>query len=412
MSIVRRTKSLCPVCRKNVPAVLEEQNGKIYIKKSCDEHGDFSCLVWNGKECFECWVGNAPRLLGGEGELCPSNCGICSSHLSGSCCVLLEVSRRCNLNCSFCFAHEGREREDPPFEDLCRAVSEIYMHGKPLLQLSGGEPTLRDDLPELIGYAKKLGYSFVQLNSNGLRLAEDKAYVRALAENGLSFVFLQFDGTDDEVFKKLRGRSLLEIKERAIENCGSFGIGVTLVPTVVKGVNDDQIARIIEWGVSRSPVVRGVHFQPVSYFGKIPVEPSDGQRYTLDELIYALKNDAKLPPRSIRPSSCDHPLCGLHAAYYVEEGKLIPSVAHETCCCSDARQNRNYIGTRWASMNIGSDGAEGSLDEFLKREGRNAFTVTAMAFQDINNIDIERLKHCSLHVYSDGVLKPFCANYI
>ena len=82
--------------------------------------------------------------------------------------------------------------------------------GKTLLQLSGGEPTVRDDLPEIVAYAKQAGCKYVQLNSNGLRLAEDEAFVKRLADAGLSFVFMQFDGVDDAVYEKLRRRPMLE----------------------------------------------------------------------------------------------------------------------------------------------------------------------------------------------------------
>ena len=101
-------------------------------------------------------------------------------------------------------------------EDLKAAVREIVSQcGQPLLQLSGGEPTLREDLPELVRYAKEAGCSCVQVNTNGIRLAEDPSYAAALAEAGLDIVFLQFDGTRDEIYKVLRGRPLLQTKLRA-----------------------------------------------------------------------------------------------------------------------------------------------------------------------------------------------------
>ncbi len=94
---------------------------------------------------------------------------------------------------------------------------------------------MRDDLPEIVAYAKQVGCKYVQLNSNGLRLAEDEAFVKRLADAGLSFVFMQFDGVDDAVYEKLRRRLMLEVKKRAIEQCGRYGIGVTLVPVIVPG---------------------------------------------------------------------------------------------------------------------------------------------------------------------------------
>ena len=66
-----------------------------------------------------------------------------------------------------------------------------------------------------------------------------------LAEAGLSIVFLQFDGVSDQVYEALRGAKLYEEKMRAIENCNRVRTGVTLVPTVVRGVNDQMLGEII-----------------------------------------------------------------------------------------------------------------------------------------------------------------------
>ncbi|MBR2880054.1 MAG: radical SAM protein, partial [Oscillospiraceae bacterium] len=369
-----------------------------------------------GLSDFELWRTGAEELKEGEGLSCPQNCGICSEHIQGSCCVLLEVTRRCNLSCSFCFA--GGEMAEPSLEELKMAVDTIVGRGKPLIQLSGGEPSLRSDLPELIRYIRSKGVGYVQLNGNGLRLAGDEEYVKSLAEAGLSFVFLQFDGVSDDIYEKLRGKPLLEIKKKAIELCGKYGLGVTLVPTIVKGVNEHQVGDIIRFAAALSPVVRGVHFQPVSYFGRYPEEPDDRERYTLDELIYALGVQAGIKEENIAPSRCDHPSCGAHASFVVmKNGSLMPlTFRRKTQKMSSAIQNREYIGSRWArdtekeQSRWGDDLSD--MDAFVERVKSHGFTVTAMAFQDAMNIDIERLRRCSLHVYSDGKLKPFCAAYL
>lgn len=413
----RKTRSVCPICLKNIPAALVERNGIIYMEKSCPDHGDFSVAVWRGMSDFDAWRGDIPALRRGEGEECPSECGHCKGHPQGSCCVLLEVTRRCNLNCRFCFADGSME--EPSLSELKKAVRYILSKGKPLIQLSGGEPTLRDDLPELIRYIKENGGKFVQLNSNGLRLAEDREYVKRLADAGLSFVFMQFDGVDDGVYATLRGTPLLDIKKRAIEVCGEYGLGVTLVPTVVRGVNDTQIGDIIRFGAQLTPTVRGVHFQPVSYFGRYPDTPGDDSRYTLDELINAIETQADIKEGNISPSRCDHPACGLHSSFIaLKGGKLTPlTVRDRAPKRTTAEQNRNYVGSRWqrdlkAEKSCCCCNEESDMDKFIRMTKLHSFTVTAMAFQDAMNLDIERLRSCSLHVYENGTLKPFCAKYL
>lgn len=179
--------------------------------------------------------------------------------------------------------------------------------GKPLLQLSGGEPTMRDDLPELTRYARSLGCEHIQLNTNGIRLAQEPDYARALRDAGVSIIFLQFDALDNAAYKVLRARPLLELKKRAIAVCDALKMGVTLVPTVVRGVNDDQLGALLHFAAENVPAVRGVHLQPVSYFGRIPKRPDPAARITLDELIWMLCEQTRstrrlLPPLPLRPS--------------------------------------------------------------------------------------------------------------
>lgn len=437
--VKRETYSVCPVCLKRVSAKLVERGERTYIDKSCPEHGDFSTLVWNGRYDLLDWYGCAESVKEGENTHCPNNCGICPDHVSDTCCVLFEVTERCNLNCTYCFA-DNSGKPDKSVEELKAQMRDFVVPGKTLVQLSGGEPTVRDDLPDIVRAAKELGCKYVQLNSNGIRLAEDEDYVRRLAEAGLSFVFMQFDGTNDAVYMKLRRHPLFSVKEKAIENCSRFGVGVTLVPTLVPGVNVSETGNILKYAVGRSPAVRGVHFQPVTYMGHIPNLPDDAARLPLDELIWQIESqsDGLVKAENLLPSACDHPMCGFHGDFAVQEdGTLFPLSSKRdedsaACCCgaeSAATKNREFVARRWKRS--GAEIAEkkegsccccccgetkkpdmGDLDYFLERVRTHGFTVTAMAFQDAANLDIERLRRCSLHVYSEGKLKPFCSNYL
>lgn len=435
--LLHRTRSLCPICLKPLEAELRQrESGEVLLEKTCPAHGSFSVPVWRGRIDFAAWTAGAQRLGPSEGLHCPDGCGICAEHGRGTCCALLEVTRRCNLFCRFCFARGGEAEEEPSLEHLKASVDDILRQcGTPLLQLSGGEPSLRDDLPELVAYARERGCPAVQLNTNGLRLAGDPDYVHRLAEAGLTIVFLQFDGVTDEVYRTLRGRDLMDVKLRAIESCGRERIGVTLVPTVVRGVNDKMLGEIIRLGASLSPAVRGVHFQPVSYFGRYPNAPKDDMRYTLDELIDDICRQTGLPIDCFRPSCCDHPLCGFHVSALAEPCCCNAAPAPAEPCCgvvplppappaprkgqSAAEENRNYVIRHWRrspsseeapTSPSAKDGQD--LDAFLRLVRTRSFTLTAMAFQDAWNLDIERLHSCSLHVYSEGKVKPFCANYL
>ena len=138
------------------------------------------------------------------------------------------------------------------------------------VQLSGGEPTVRGDLPEVIARGRDLGLRFFQLNTNGIRLATEGGYAESLAEAGLNTVFLQFDGADDDVHRALRGRRLAAAKEQTIERCAAAGIGVVLVPTVVRGVNLHRLGEVLDFALERLPTVRGIHLQPLALLGRYP----------------------------------------------------------------------------------------------------------------------------------------------
>lgn len=445
--IIRNTRSVCPVCLENIPArLVREPDGSIFMEKTCPQHGDSRTLIWRGRIDFSSWTRAAQELKDPEGRFCPENCGLCSDHKRGSCCVLLEVTKRCNLRCRYCFADAGGDGE-ASFEELADAVRDIASRGsRPMLQLSGGEPTLRDDLCDLIRLAKEEGLPYVQVNTNGIRLAEDPRLAGALAEAGADFVFLQFDATDDSVYRALRGRDLMKIKEEAIENSAKAGLGVTLVPTVVPGVNQNALGDILNFAVQRSPAVRGVHFQPVSYFGRIPVPRSaDEERCTLDELLTDMCEQSGLEINDFVPSRCDHPLCGFHGSFIAEGGLLIPLTKGESAPREPitARENRDFVARHWTrdrknepaltpredtvpdseaapaplggrySLRLPMEESDVTdMDTFLRKVRSRSFTVSSMPFQDAMNLDAERLVSCSLHVYSRGSIRPLCAEYL
>jgi uncharacterized radical SAM superfamily Fe-S cluster-containing enzyme len=431
--IIRRTFSVCPVCLKRLPADIVKEGQNYALEKTCPEHGRFSAVVWRGDfPAFESWCRGAPPLA--EAPDCPTACGLCKDHLRKTCCALVEVTGRCNLKCPVCFASAGAgtsgagDGGEPSVPALSGVFRRLAGEGNTFVQLSGGEPTVRDDLPEIVAAARDAGCDTVQLNSNGLRLGADPAYTKALRDAGLSFVFMQFDGTEDRIYKKLRGRPLLEQKTAAIRVCDENRIGVTLVPTVVPGVNDHNIGSIIDFGIKNSPAVRGVHFQPVSYFGRYPAPPLDKDRITLQEILRAIEKQTggKLKIADFVPSACDHPRCGFHGDFVVlPKGVLLRLTAKtkkSTCCSSPSAgdtahlKNRNFVSRRWKRPDGNGPEPENAdyrdLTAFLSRVRSHGFTVTAMAFQDAWTLDLERLRSCSLHVAAGGKTIPFCANYL
>lgn len=227
-----RTKSVCPVCLRVLEAQKTVGEHGIYLNKTCPEHGAFSALIWEGsiKEYFM-WNGESsaidPPVNGKEPQRgCPNDCGLCSAHLRKGCCMLLELTRRCNLECPVCYASAGKCGDDPNIEDIERQYDFLMAHGGPFnIQLSGGEPTLREDLPEIIWLGRQKGFTFFQLNTNGIRLAAEPDYAKSLKAAGLNTVFLQFDGMSDAVYEALRGRAAPKGKARRNRKLRRSGLG-------------------------------------------------------------------------------------------------------------------------------------------------------------------------------------------
>jgi uncharacterized radical SAM superfamily Fe-S cluster-containing enzyme len=281
MKEIKNTQSICPECLKVLDATIYEEDGKVFIKKQCPEHGAFSELYWSD---YDQYVRAEKFRYDGDGmenprtekkNGCPLDCGICPEHKSHTSLAIIDITNRCNLTCPVCFANAaaaGYVYE--PTKEQVYGMLENLRANKPVpataLQFSGGEPTIRKELPDFIRKAKELGFRHVEVNTNGLRLSQSVEYAKQLKEAGLSTVYLQFDGLTSDVYKFIRGVDLLDIKMKAIENIRQAGIhSIVLVVTLVKGVNDHQIGDIIKFAKENFDVVRCVNVQPVSICGRI-----------------------------------------------------------------------------------------------------------------------------------------------
>ena len=419
------TESLCPECLERIPAERRTEGDVAYLVKSCPKHGDFKTPVWRGKPFLSGWVRSKKPLrigthLTDSPRGCPFDCGICPSHRQQSCTVLIEVTGRCNLSCPYCFAAAGTETlADPTLEAIQGWYRTALAKSGPrnIIQLSGGEATTRDDLPEIIAMGREMGFPFIQLNSNGLRLASDPGYAVKLKRAGLFSVFLQFDGTEDSIYQSIRGRSLLAEKRAAIEQSAAAGLGVVLVPTLVPGVNTENIGAILNLALELAPAVRGVHFQPASYFGRHPGPPEDADRITLPDLMRAIETQTGglMKVEHFSPPGCEHPLCSFHGNFLrLPDGGLRSLSVHGKDCCvpESAGTGRavSYVAQQWsASAAVSGCCDTNSLDAFLENHRTNTFAVSAMAFQDAWNLDLERVQECCIHVVApDQRMIPFC----
>ncbi len=430
--VVGSTESVCPECLRVVPANKVMVGDAVYLVKKCAEHGTFRVLIWDGEPAYADWgVDRIPATIENPVTLvengCPFDCGLCPEHRQETCCVLLEVTADCNLNCPICFASsQQRTGSDPSLNEIRAWYGWLALHGGPYnIQISGGEPTVRDDLPEIVRLGREAGFTYLQLNSNGLRLAREPEFVRTLREAGLNSVFLQFDGTNDEIYKIIRGRALFREKMAAIENCARAGLGVILVPTLVPGVNMDNLGAIIDLAINGMPHIRGVHFQPISYFGRYPGAPPE-KRVTVPEILRAVeqRTDGRIKADHFIPAGAENSYCTFHGNFTLTpDGKLKPWSSFRDYKASmkpvnprvEIQKARSFVSRQWsAPPKSGKCNCTKlstlDFDQILERIQGHTLCISGMAFQDAWTLDLDRLRDCKLHVFHpDGKLIPFCA---
>jgi uncharacterized radical SAM superfamily Fe-S cluster-containing enzyme len=465
MNILKMTRSICPECFKVIDATIFEENGKVYIKKNCIEHGHFQDLYWSDVNEYKRvkkyaiegdGIQNShTKIKNGH----PFDCGLCPNHKTQTNLAIIDVTNRCNLRCPICFANATAagyvyEPTKKQIEEMIKNLRAMKPVPAVALQYSGGEPTVREDLPELIKMAVDAGFDHVEVNSNGVKFAESIDYCRKIIEAGGRTIYLQFDGVTPEPYQIIRNSNLLPTKYKAIENLRKAGVdSIVLVPTVVKGVNDDQLGDIIKFAANNFDVVRCVNFQPVSITGRIDNEKRKEMRITIPDCIKLIEEQTEdqvkaadfYPIPVVVPVSqavgalkgkryvefTVHEHCGMATFLLIENGNFVPITryinvdkfmesmkkVYKTALKGSKKKAQLYLlsaSLRHARMgllkqlikNVLTEGSYDSLGDLMK----NVLMIGLMHFQDPYNFDLERLERCGIHyAVPDGRIIPFCA---
>jgi uncharacterized radical SAM superfamily Fe-S cluster-containing enzyme len=308
----RETDSLCPTCVKEVrtavisgetpletlkdahpgeiKAQIFEEDGKVFMTKTCPKHGDFKDLMATDARFLE----RIESLFYGRDFRAAEDShvhkhGTSNIKFGRGAVLTVDLTNRCNMMCNPCFmdANQVGYVHEPTFDDT-KAILDRAVSFKPKRQIiilfSGGEPTLSPYFLDAVAYAKKVGFYRILAATNGIRYAEDIEFCKAAKEAGQHGVYLQFDGVSEEKNKHRGVGNLFDVKLRAIENLASVGIKVTLVTTIVNTINNDDIGRIVEFAAKNIDKVQTIAFQPVSFTGRdedVPDAIREQQRYTL-----------------------------------------------------------------------------------------------------------------------------------
>ncbi|MGF6905775.1 radical SAM protein [Fusobacterium sp. PH5-44] len=274
---ISSTESFCPECQKLVHSKFIEEDNKVYLLKYCNIHGitrvlyEEDALYHKRKDIYD-KNSSISKIETTIDRGCPYDCGLCPTHDQHTCIALIEITEKCNLNCNVCYANsgEGQHLSLNKIKKMIDFYQEAEYNKAEILQISGGEPTLHPNIIEIIAYAKTAGIPFVMLNTNGIKLAENGAFLEELSQfNQQGFeIYLQFDGLDNFIYQKLRGKNLLETKLKAIDNLIKYDIPITLVTTVAQGINDEKLGEILTFAMDKN-CIRGINFQPVGHFGRL-----------------------------------------------------------------------------------------------------------------------------------------------
>ena len=287
------TLSLCPECLKRIDAKIVFEDEKVYMLKRCPEHGQSKVLIADdipyyknirnyNKPSETPYTFNTKTHYG-----CPYDCGLCPDHEQHSCLTVVEVTDRCNLACPTCYASSspthGRHRTLDEVKKMLDAI--VLNEREPdVVQLSGGEPTLHPEFFEILDYAKSLPIKHLMLNTNGIAIAKDFEFAKRLTGYMPSFeIYLQFDSFRNEVLQVMRGADLADIRMQALEHLNALNLSTTLVVTVQKGLNDEEIGSIIDFAL-KQPCVRGVTLQPTQIAGRLDHFDVATDRITLTEV--------------------------------------------------------------------------------------------------------------------------------
>ncbi|MFA5382121.1 MAG: radical SAM protein [Candidatus Micrarchaeia archaeon] len=463
------TKSVCPHCGKEIEAKIITENNNVYEIKTCSEHGEIKERLYD-LTAFNKKILPYLKKLHEFKETedikeCPYGCIGCTKHRTSTVLAIMEITNRCNLKCSYCFANSDATGYlyEPTYEQCIAMIDKLREQDPPCpaILISGGEPTIREDLIDMVKYARNKGM-LVIIATNGYKIAGSLEYAKKLQEAGLSVIYLSFDGLYDKSNTEKKNHLIIE---KIFENCRKAGnLNLMLVPAAIKGVNDDEVYEIIKFASKNSDIVRGVNFQPISFCGRMDDREREEQRYTISDLIkdISTQSNGEISENDFYPvpvvlpminfiqtytnqtqiAFSVHPLCG--SATYIfkdEKGNLIPmprflNVDKFTKLLEDyviKMEKTNKITKPLLTAALIKDitltidfskvpknlNILGLLSSIFLNNGdmqdltnfhENTLFVGTMHFMDQYNADMERLKYCAIHyITPDLDIIPFCA---
>lgn len=430
------TISLCPHCLRRIDAKIVFENDNVYLLKNCPEHGFQKTLIATDVEYYKNIrnynkPSETPLKFNTKTHYgCPYDCGLCQDHEQHSCLTVIEITDRCNLSCPTCYAmsspHYGRHRTVEEVERMLDII--VANEGEPdVVQISGGEPTIHPEFFQILDIAKKKPIKHLMVNTNGIRIAKDFEFAKQLASYQPNFeIYLQFDSFKPEALQQLRGKDLTDVRKKALEHLNQLNLSTTLVVTLQKGINDDEIGKIIEFALQQ-PCVRGVTFQPTQIAGRTEnFNPATDRITMTDVRKNILEQTTIFQPNDLIPVPCNPDALVMGYALklngqvipmtrYIDPAVLLNNSRNTIVYEQDAVLHSQLL--KIFSTGISVDRVEDNIKHLLcclpeiHAPGltyNNLFRIIIMRLIDAYDFDVRAIKKSCVHiVHKDGRIIPF-----
>src|SRR5271155_422522 len=208
MPVIEKTMTVCPECKLIINGVIYKDQENVMIRKFCPEHQWTIEKYWEDYDMymkmrrynyFGRGFDNPNYITETKGANCPFDCGMCERHKSHTGLANVVITNRCHLSCWYCFfyAKEGEAIYEPTRDEIDHIFG-VLRNQKPIaanaLQITGGEPTMRSDLVQIVEMARKQGFEQIQLNTTGINLGADPQMAMKLRHAGVSCLYMSYDG--------------------------------------------------------------------------------------------------------------------------------------------------------------------------------------------------------------------------
>src|SRR6516164_4588205 len=297
-----------------IKAQIIERDGQIWMVKECPIHGHYEDMMAVDSKFLQWIEAQFPgRDIPAHNDEDLHKHGSSTVRYGRGSVLTVDLTNRCNMMCDPCFmdANQVGFVHELSWEDI-KTLLDNAITIKPKrqmsVQFSGGEPTLSPYFLDACAYSREVGYTSVQAATNGIEFAKSPEFCRKAADAGLRYAYLQFDGIGNAANSHRAVGNLFDVKLRAIENLYSNGVDIIPVITIVNGINNEQVGRIIQFALDNPKKIPFLSFQPVSFTGRdegVTDERRAAQRYTLSHLAHDVKNQTGLgvPARDWFPIS-------------------------------------------------------------------------------------------------------------